>query len=241
MYKINEDFQQGTFQLADELNLDEIEASQIFFDAQDDADATGRSVLSCSIIRFHQRRKLLLDCLRLTLQQIAELEGNSEQEQELKMFLEHIIKETISSQSPTTATNINTTRNAPTFISKCISAMGDIRQWLQKISDKVSSASVLGQPSQPELLEIMEYQRHSLVKQHELLGVIVLYLVKADHSSVEDFELLLGVLKKADKYDNVLGKLFNFRIGSRATIRYLLCSSSIIPTNKSLQCIISQL
>ncbi|KAM0150492.1 hypothetical protein ACHAQE_008913 [Botrytis cinerea] len=204
MYKINEDFQQGTFQLADELNLDEIEASQIFFDAQDDADATGRSVLSCSIIRFHQRRKLLLDCLRLTLQQIAELEGNSEQEQELKMFLEHIIKETISSQSPTTATNINTTRNAPTFISKCISAMGDIRQWLQKISDKVSSASVLGQPSQPELLEIMEYQRHSLVKQHELLGVIVLYLVKADHSSVEDFELLLGVLKKADKYDNVL-------------------------------------
>ncbi|TGO21554.1 hypothetical protein BPAE_0213g00080 [Botrytis paeoniae] len=201
IYKINEDFQQGTFQLADELNLDEIEASQIFFDARDDADATGRSVLSCSIIRFHQRRKLLLDCLRLTLQQIAELEGNSEQEQELKIFLEHIIKETIT---PTTATTTNTTRNAPTFISKCISAMGDIRQWLQKISDKVSSASVLGQPSQPELLEIMEYQRHSLIKQHELLGVIILYLVKADRSSVEDFELLLGVLKKADKYDNVL-------------------------------------
>lgn len=200
---MNEDFQQGTFQLADELNLDEIEAAQIFFDAQDDADATGRSVLSCSIIRFHQRRKLLLDCLRLTLQQIAELEGNSEQEQELKIFLEHIIKETIT---PTTATTINTTRNAPTFISKCISAMGDIRQWLQKISDKVSSASVLGQPSQPELLEIMEYQRHSLIKQHELLGVIILYLVKADRSSVEDFELLLGVLKKADKYDNILGK-----------------------------------
>ncbi|KAF7933084.1 uncharacterized protein EAE97_008851 [Botrytis byssoidea] len=200
-YKMNEDFQQGTFQLADELNLDEIEASQIFFDAQDDADATGRSVLSCSIIRFHQRRKLLLDCLRLTLQQVAELEGNSEQEQELKIFLEHIIKETIT---PTTATTINTTRNVPTFISKCISAMGDIRQWLQKISDKVSSASVLGQPSHPELLEIMEYQRHSLIKQHELLGVIILYLVKADRSSVEDFELLLGVLKKADKYDNIL-------------------------------------
>ncbi|KAF7955888.1 hypothetical protein EAE96_004810 [Botrytis aclada] len=200
-YEINEDFQQGTFQLADELNLDEIEASQIFFDARDDADATGRSVLSCSIIRFHQRRKLLLDCLRLTLQQIAELEGNSEQEQELKIFLETIIKETITTA---TATTMNTTRNAPTFISKCIAAMGDIRQWLQKISDKVSSASVLGQPSQPELLEIMEYQRHSLIKQHELLGVIILYLVKADCSSVEDFELLLGVLKKADKYDNVL-------------------------------------
>ncbi|ESZ96367.1 hypothetical protein SBOR_3250 [Sclerotinia borealis F-4128] len=202
IYQINDDFKQGTFQLADELNLDEVEASQIFFDAQDDADATGRSILSCSIIRFHQRRKLLLDCLRLTLQQNAELEGNSEQEQELKLYLGQIITESIRSQPTTTPET--TTSNTPTFISKCISAMGEIRQWLQKISDKVSSASVLGQPSQPDLLQIMEYQRHSLIKQHELLGVIVLYLVKANHSVVGDFELLLGILKKADKYDNLL-------------------------------------
>ncbi|KAJ8069121.1 hypothetical protein OCU04_002795 [Sclerotinia nivalis] len=208
MYKINDDFKQGTYQLADELNLDEVEASQIFFDAQDDADATGRSILSCSIIRFHQRRKLLLDCLRLTLQQDAELESNSEQEKELKAYLEQIITESIRNEPTTTTTSGAatpiTTSNAPTFISKCISAMGDIRHWLQKISDKVSSVSVLGQPSQPDLLEIMEYQRHSLVKQHELLGVIILYLVKANHSVEGDFELLLGILKKADKYDNLL-------------------------------------
>ncbi|EDO00752.1 hypothetical protein SS1G_03225 [Sclerotinia sclerotiorum 1980 UF-70] len=208
MYKINDDFKQGTYQLADELNLDEFEASQIFFDAQDDADATGRSILSCSIIRFHQRRKLLLDCLRLTLQQNAELESDSEQERELKAYLEHIITESTRSEPTTTtkngaATSIKTS-NAPTFISRCISTMGDIRHWLQKISDKVSSLSVLGQPSQPDLLEIMEYQRHSLVKQHELLGVIILYLIKANHSVEGDFELLLGILKKADKYDNLL-------------------------------------
>ncbi|KAB8295891.1 hypothetical protein EYC80_008712 [Monilinia laxa] len=200
IYEINDDFKHGTFQLADELNLDEVEASQIFFDAQDDADATGRSILSCSIIRFHQRRKLLLDCLRLTLQQNAELEGSSEQEQELKAYLGTIITSAIHIKPA----NTTTTSNTPNFVSKCISAMGDIRQWLQKISDKVSSASVLGQPSQPDLLEIMEYQRHSLIKQHELLGVIVLYLVKGNHSVVGDFELLLGVLKKADKYDNIL-------------------------------------
>ena len=203
IYEINDDFQQGTFQLADELNLDEVDASHIFFDAQDDADATGRSILSCSIIRFHQRRKFLLDCLRLVLQQNAELEGNSEQEQELQNYLGQIITESVRIQ--------RTTNNTQTFVSRCISAMGSIRQWLQKISDKVSSASVLGQPSQPDLLEIMEYQRHSLIKQHELLGVIILYLVKSNHSVVGDFELLLGVLKKADKYDNILGKHFQLR------------------------------
>lgn len=143
-----------------------------------------------------------MDCLRLTLQQNAELEVNSEQEQELKAFLGTIITSAIRIQPSTTTTKSNT----PNFVSKCISAMGDIRQWLQKISDKVSSASVLGQPSQPDFLEIMEYQRHSLIKQHELLGVIILYLVKGNHSVVGDFELLLGVLKKADKYDNILGK-----------------------------------
>lgn len=186
-----------------------MEASEIFFDAQDEADATGRSILSCSIIRFHQRRKLLLDCLRLTLQLEADLKGNSEQEQEqeeeqqeLKAFLGSIISKFINSEDRP----ITTTSNTPTFVSRCISAMGDIRQWLQKISDKLSSASVLGQPSQPDLLEIMEYQRHSLIKQHELLGVIILHLVKVNQSLVGDFELLLGVLKKADKYDHLLGE-----------------------------------
>jgi len=197
-YIINGNFKQGTFQLADELNLDEVYASQIFFDAQDDADATGRSILSCSIIRFHQRRKFLLDSFRLILQQNAELEGNSDQEQNLKAYLGQIITESIRVQ-PTTKTTQN-------FVTKCISAMGDIRQWLQKILDKVSSASVLGQPSQQDLVEVMEYQRHSLIKQHELLGVIILYLVKSNNSVVGDAELLLDVLKKADKYDNLLGE-----------------------------------
>jgi nuclear pore complex protein Nup205 len=194
-YEINDQFQQGTFQLADELNLDEIDAAQIFLDAQDDADATGRSVLSCSLIRFHQRRKTLLDCLRLILQ----FNGDADEllEQEVKDFLGHIIKDVVRPQNATSSQN---------FVQKCLSAMGDIKRLLQKISDKISSASVLGQPSQPEQLEIMEYQRSSLVKQHEILGTIILYLVKANHVIQGDFEVLLGALKKADKYDNLLGR-----------------------------------
>lgn len=120
--------------------------------------------------------------------------------------------------------------------------MGDIRQWLQKISDKVSSASVLGQPSQPEFLEIMEYQRHSLVKQHELLGVIVLYLVKADHSVVGDFELLLGILKKADKYDNLLGKhSLVLALVPSLPPNIFISTVARFSTNKRMQCIIFQL
>lgn len=193
-YDINDHFQQGTFQLADELNLDEIDASQIFLDAQDDADATGRPLLSCSLIRFHQRRKTLLDCLRLILQSYVDVDEKLEQD--VKDFFGQIIKDSIRLQNTTTRQN---------FVQKCLSAMGDIKKWLQKISDKISSASILGQTSQPEQLEIMEYQRSSLVKQHEILGTVIFYLVKANHVVQEDFEVLLGALKKADKYDNLLG------------------------------------
>ncbi|KAM3083833.1 hypothetical protein ACMFMG_002057 [Clarireedia jacksonii] len=196
-YDINDHFQQGTFQLADELNLDEIEASQIFFDAQDDADATGRPVLSCALIRFHQRRKTLLDCLRLILQFQGDVDENLAQD--VKDFLGQIIKDLIRLQN---------SANGQNFIQKCLSAMGDIKKWLQKISDKISSASVLGQTSQPEQLEIMEYQRSSLVKQHEILGTIIFHLVKANHVVQGDFDVLLGALKKADKYDNLLVHYF---------------------------------
>ena len=89
--------------------------------------------------------------------------------------------------------------------------MGGIKGWLQNLADKVNSTSVLGQGHRVELLETIEYQRVSLVQQHESLGVIVLYLVKANYSIVADFEQLLDIVKKADKYDNLLGKFTSFQ------------------------------
>ena len=84
--------------------------------------------------------------------------------------------------------------------------MGDVKSWLQRLAEKLSSASVLGQLQQVEVLETIEYQRVSLVKQHESLGVILLYLVKEGHSVVTDFEQVLEHLRKADKYDSLLCK-----------------------------------
>jgi nuclear pore complex protein Nup205 len=49
------------------------------------------------------------------------------------------------------------------------------------------------------------------VQQHESLGVIAHYLIKANHAKSNDFEHLLDILKRADKYDNLLGTyLFSF-------------------------------
>lgn len=96
-------------------------------------------------------------------------------------------------------------QNGVRYASKCLATMDGIKAWLRSLAEKVNGASVLGQAPQSETLEAIEYQRVSLIKQHECLGVILLYLVKDNASNVEDFEFVLESLKKTDKYDNILG------------------------------------
>jgi nuclear pore complex protein Nup205 len=190
-YAINEEFQQGALQLADELNVDELEAAKIFLEAQSEMDASERPVLTNAIIRFHQRRKTQLDCVRLVLQICVDVD----KEESLRIDLQEFVSSVVRPEG-----------TSPKYVQKCLSTMGDIRSWLQKLADKLNGASVLGQQQNPEFLETLEYERVSLVKQHESLGVIVLFLVKDNQSSVADFGLVLETLRKADRYDNLLGE-----------------------------------
>lgn len=189
-YSVNEEFQQEALRLADDLNLDERQAAQLFLQSQNETDTTGRPARTISIIRFHQRRKCVLDCLRIILQQIAD-EGQNE---ELREFLRAFVTQVVSPQGTTGAR----------FVQKCLSTMADVKSWLQGLADKFNSASVLGQVQVPEFVEIIEFQRASLVMQHETLGVIVHYLVKQGYSILSDLEHVLNTLKGVDKYDSLL-------------------------------------
>jgi nuclear pore complex protein Nup205 len=179
-------------QVADELNLDELHAAQLFLDAQHEAEESDRPIITCALMRFHQRRKYLLDCLRLILQ----LSADVNLEESIRADLQKVVNNLVQPWE--------SLKDSATYVQKCLSSMGDLKLWLQNLADKLSSASVLGQGQQPELLETIKYQRVSLVKQHESLGIIVLYLVKENHSVVADFELVLATLKRLDKYDNLL-------------------------------------
>ncbi|KAH6723827.1 nucleoporin Nup186/Nup192/Nup205 [Leptodontidium sp. MPI-SDFR-AT-0119] len=188
-YTINEDFQQGALQVANELNLDELDAARIFLEVQDETDASGRSALTNSIIRFHQRRKTVLDCLLLILQQSAD----EDQDEALREDMQAIVARIVQPEN-----------GSARYTQRCLSSMDDIKSGLQGLADSLSRASLLGQAQQVEAVETIEYQRVSLIKQHESIGVIVLYLVKENHSVEADLDRVLGTLKKADKYDTLL-------------------------------------
>ncbi|RDL39756.1 Uncharacterized protein BP5553_04096 [Venustampulla echinocandica] len=188
-YTINEAFQQDALQLADDLNLDERDAARLFLQSQAEADSTGTPPLTMSVIRFHLRRRRLLECLLVILQQAA----NADQDDVLRAGLQEFVIKIVQPHGSTVR-----------YANQCLSSMAGIKALLQSLADKLNSASVLGQEQQPDLLERVEFQRGSLAMQHELLGVILFLLIKQNYSPLEDFELVLDTLKKADKYDNLL-------------------------------------
>lgn len=194
-YSINEEFQQGAKKLADTLDLDELAAAQLLLEAQEESEATGRSLLTCSIVRFHQRRKELLDCIRIIFELAADVDREENQRDGLLQLADQVVRPENASGA-----SVDTSR----YVRRCLTGMGDIKSWLHKLAEISNTGSVTGQQS--DILETIEYQRVSLVKQHELLGVIVFYLVKQNYTVVADFELVLDTLKKVDKFDSLLCK-----------------------------------
>lgn len=188
--------------LADEVDLDEIEAARCLLDSQEDPARLGRSLLECGIIRFHQQRKYVLDILRLFLE-LDGVEGDPE-ESEAVESIKIYVAERLLQPSPG---GDNTKRIVP----RCMAAMQACKTWLQKLGDKIAAAQTLGQGQSgrggmSEEMETVEFSRISLVQQHELLGVILARSVEMRQAITSDFADLITTLKKADKYDSLLGE-----------------------------------
>lgn len=191
-YAINTDFQQGTLQLADALNLDEVEAAALFMEAQEGAQQLDRTPLIAAIMRFHQRRQFLLECLRLIFQESFDVEREEIQEL-MQNTVAHILQ-----------TKEGTFRNASLFARKCLASMEDIEKWLALISDQIQKISIVGQAEDADITEAFEHQRASLIQQHESLGATLCYLFKGTFTSSEDLRFLLDRMRKIERVDMLL-------------------------------------
>jgi nuclear pore complex protein Nup205 len=191
---VSEQFKETVRKVADNLDLDQLDAAEIVLESQDESESSGQTLETCSIIRFHQRRKALLDCLRLAFS----LSDDDDLEEGVRDWLHAFITGVTQGQG---ASN-----DEKSFTQKCISSMVHIRTWLQEVTAKLSTLFMPARGQQTEETEVAEYQRVSLVKQHELLGILVLHLDKQNRCSVADFESILSTLKRFDKYDNLLGE-----------------------------------
>ncbi|KAJ5101855.1 hypothetical protein NUU61_004077 [Penicillium alfredii] len=191
-YSVNEDFQQGTLQVADALNIDELQAAVMFLGAQDDSHVLDRPPVITAIMRFHERRHFLLECLRLIFRESSEVERETTQVI-MQETLAHVLE---IKDSPL--------RNASLFARKGMDSMADIEKWLSLLGDQVQKASIVGQGEDRDIMEAIEYQRRSLQQQHESLGAILFYLFKGTYTSTEDFRILMNQLKNLERFDGLL-------------------------------------
>lgn len=197
-YSINEKFQQDALLLSDEIDIDELDAARCLLDSHDDPSVLGRSLLECGIIRFHQQRKYLLDALRLLL----ELDGRGDEVDESSSL--ESIQAFVASRLFQSGPN-----GSKRLVPKCMAAMTKIRTWLQRLGDKIAAAQTLSQGTpggMSEEMETVEFSRLSLIQQHEQLGVILCRSIEKRQAEIPDFLDFVSTLKKADKYDTLLGK-----------------------------------
>ena len=191
-YSVNAEFKDGTIQLADALDLDELESARLLLIAQQEAETLDRSALASAVIHFHENRQFLLECLRLVLRQSVDVDCEEGVRDVLRQLVSLVLD-----------TKDGPARNGSVYAQKCMDTMSLAEKWLLALAERVQSTLTLGQTTTPDFDEIMEFQQLSLNQQHESLGAVLTYLVKANHTGVEDFHKLLDHLPSLDKWSSV--------------------------------------
>lgn len=201
-YTLNKDFQELVLQVADGLELDETEAAKLTILAEEDETILGRSKKECAVIRFHQQRNYLLNCMLLLLELSKEEEQLLDEDIGDSLgYLGQYVNENILRASVPAAGAANSL-SRPRFVPACMATMHEIRGWLQRLTEQVTSAAVLGRASEVQFQETIELTYISLIQQHELLSVILCHAIEKHVAVEQDFIDFLRVLKMSTRYDS---------------------------------------
>lgn len=166
-FEVNREFQEQVIQLADALDLDELESTRLYLAAQEEAQELDRNPAILAVIAFHQHRVYLLDCLR----RICEFALSEELDEQYKELFENCVK-LIAGGSGKTGVS------GSTFVKKCMMGMSDVESWLQRIAEQVQKNVALNTATDADIDEMLHTQQEMLIRQHEYLALTVTYLVK---------------------------------------------------------------
>ena len=188
-YSVNEEFQQVALQIADALDIDELEAAKLTLEAQTDSILPASPVPTV-ITAFHERRELFLQNLQIIFQEAV----NGNDEEGTQAQFQSVVADILEVRTGPVS-------NGSTYTRKCLSTLQDIEKWQTKVAEHIQAVSVVGQSQDPDIVGLLEFQRQSLLNQHEALGAIVALLFKGDYTISEDLRKLLQVPRRWDKVD----------------------------------------
>ncbi|KAJ8111259.1 hypothetical protein OPT61_g6106 [Boeremia exigua] len=163
--------------------------------AASEAKELDRTQLQTAVIRFHRRREYILLCLRILMKTALDNGDNTEADIEGLPTLQRAVQIILGVDG---AANLV---NAYGYWNKCLTGMSNVEKWLQQIMERIQSTQVVGQVPLPGFVEIMDFQRQSLTRQHENLSAICTHMIKAGYVNVDNYKALLAKAKTLDRHD----------------------------------------
>lgn len=178
-YQISDQFRHTAIQVADELDLDEIEAAKLCLASMNGANghADGGTLAMQAVVRFHEYRDVLLDCLRI----VMSCGVSSDYDENVTDFFRDFVKQLVQSQP-------GGPDGTSAFCNRCLDGLADIENYMAKVAASKDKLLVVGQGISGLENDFLVTQRLLLTKQHESLVAILSYLISDDRAQVQDFK-----------------------------------------------------
>ncbi|KAJ2976011.1 hypothetical protein NUW58_g8198 [Xylaria curta] len=198
-WTLNKDFQEIILQVADHLDLDEIEATRLTLQSEDEEERLARPRKVCAVIRFHQQRKYQLNCILLLLELCKEEDDllADDAGDDLGRLSEYARQYILRGNVPGGAGTVPRSNIVPA----CAAALAEIRDWIQRITEQVNGAAMLGSTTELQTREIYEFAHISLMQQHDALATILCYVIERHLATEADFANFLRDFRSATRYD----------------------------------------
>jgi nuclear pore complex protein Nup205 len=189
-YSINDEFRHFARALATSLDVDELEAAKILIADSGVKVSADLDFLAYSVARFHDRRDLTLQNLRLLLQESQ----NFELEPPLRDGFTDALKYVLD-------INDGVVGNASLYIKKCLDTMKTIEQRHLTLVNQIVNRPAEGELARLEYFALLEFQKDSIFKQHEALACILTYLFRGDYSTQEDLRKIEAATTEWNRLD----------------------------------------
>ena len=180
-YRITEDFRAATLQVADELDLDELEAAKLCVGAGTGVEGQPASRLAYqALVRFHDHRYTLIDCVRLLLLQTVDLDAGDD----IGVLFQHITRGVIRGED-------ERADGPSAYWRKCMEGLTELEGYVEKIRQHKETVIQTGLSRHGEVAEALVAQRLLLTRQHQSLAATMSYLIRGGHIAPGDFRSLL--------------------------------------------------
>lgn len=185
-YRVHDEFREAAIAVADELDLDELEAAKLCILSQVDDSGSDPSLPLRAMVRFHEQRATLLDCMRLLLQLGLDSDGPPDYTDAFSDIGTKIV------EGKGQRGNEQRQSNPAAYWRNCVDGLTDVEGFIKKMADYKDRLIMTGQSASGDMGDALRAQRFLLTRQHESLAAIMSYLLRGNFVQPEDYRIFLS-------------------------------------------------